>query len=478
MNWGEAASRLESIVDFSRISSQVARRLASVDPLFVACSGGADSVFVLLFVFVFRKRIGVLGNLSVLHFDHALRGPESDGDAVFVRELAGALQLPFFSEKAIWGSGEAKVSEDKARRARVAFFRRATGSSTDCPVWIATGHHGDDVTETFLMRLSRGAGLEGLAAPREISDAGGGISLVRPILDFGREEIRSSLKEAGIPWREDASNFSDANYRARLRKEAIPAWENAADRPLRRGVGRSRRLLLEDCEAFEIWTDTVWREAWDEDEKALLRAEVDALPQALQRRILTRLPGGETAAASVLELALEALQRGDEFRAELRLGIYYQFCSNWLRVCEAVEKASEANWPAFPLPVGTVAYLPDGYKVAFTRVAVDEDFVVSLASGSNADRRSVHLRELGNPSARLTVRRRQAGDAFKPHGKSSRKKLKNLFIDRKINRIERESLPVFVCDSSGIVWVPGIPPNADRMLGIGSEAALRLTYER
>lgn len=369
------------------------------------------------------------------------------------------------------------VSEASAREARLAFFRDATGAASDAPVWVATGHHADDVVETMLMRLSRGAGLDGLSAPRDISESGGGLCFLRPLLGFSRVEIRSALKRAGVPWREDESNTSDANYRGRLRKQAITAWESAADRPIRPGVCRSRMLLAEDAEALAHRADELWSEVWDESRRALRRRKMESYPVALQRRLLLRLPGGESVAAAGVDAALAAIAGGELMRRDVALGVSYVFSRDFLELVDETRNVAVA-WTEFFLPVGTRAYLPDGASLSCSEARVSEDIFAKLADGCNDDRKSVYLGLPRNLCPGVTVRRRKPGDAFKPLGKTSPKKLKNLFIDRKIVRCERDRLPLFVCGEDGIIWVPGLPPNADRILGNGSKAALRLTYDR
>ncbi|EDY83427.1 hypothetical protein VDG1235_3054 [Verrucomicrobiia bacterium DG1235] len=478
MDWEEAARRLEPGIDFSRIPRSVRGRLDSVESLYVACSGGADSVFALMLVFLYLKNSDRLGSLRVLHFNHGLRGDASDGDAEFAKELCDGLSIPFLDAKADWAVALDKVTEAIGREARLGFFRKATGASAATPAWVVTGHHADDVAETMLMRLSRGSGLEGLTAPREVSKAGGGIHFLRPLLGFTRKEIQSTLEGCGISWREDATNDSDRNYRARLRKSVIPSWDLAADRPARLGVSRSRSLLAEDAEALDAWTDRVWESAWDQDLGALATTEVATVPVALQRRVLHRLVGGVELGAKAIEACLEALAGGTRLKIEISAGVFLEFSESTIQCVRESSGMSGGAWGAFRLPLGSVAYLPDGARLAFEQISEDQSLFSKVLAGGNDDGKSAYLNDLGNTCAAVTVRRRQAGDAFKPLGKSSHKKLKTMFIDRKIDREERDRLPVFVWEGEGIVWVPGLPPSGDRRLGSRCESALRLTYER
>lgn len=456
----------------------VAQRLDAADRVYAACSGGADSVFVLLYVYLYLKTGDKHAGIRVLHFDHALRGAESEGDATFVRELCEGLGISFLAAKADWSVEASQVSEARARSARLAFFRSASGASDENPVCVVTGHHGDDIAESLLMRLSRGAGLQGLSAPREISAAGGGLCFLRPLLDFGREEIRGVLTNVGVDWREDASNGSDRNYRGRLRQRAIPAWQEAADRPILPGVGRSRGLLAEDFAALEEWSKAAWQAIWDEGAGGLDRVKLAALPRAVQRRLVVRLRGAEAATAPAVDAVLAALQGAASAKVELERGLFFLLDRDWLQIGCAEGALAPSTWSPFALPIGAVAFLPDGGRVMFERISLPADFSDRLAETGGEDSVLAYVSERGNLTGSLTVRQKEAGDAFKPLGKSSPKKLNRLFIERKISRIERGRLPVFVCDLSGILWVPGLPPNAERKLDSSHESALRLTYHR
>lgn len=477
MDWETAARRIGDEVDLSRFPERVLERIFAAEPLYVACSGGADSVFALLCVFGILERRDGLGRLRVLHFNHELRGLESDADAAFVSEVCESLGLHFLSSKASWDVDLDRVNESVARDARLAFFRSATDANLENPQSIVTGHHAGDVAESILMRLSRGAGLAGLCAPRSESSAGGGLSFLRPFLGFSREEIRDSLKAVGTHWREDATNESGKNYRARLRSEVLPAWRKTADRELEPGILRSRSLLEEDANALEKWASDIFEKAWSERDSSLDRKAVESLPRAVQRRLLNRFAEVAEASPKIVDAALHALVEGEAGEFSLGVGCHLVVGEVSLRV-ERSEKDRAATWREFRLPVGCVAYLPDGARLDFSRFSCEKLAKLNVDLTANDDSRSAWLSESGNFLGGVEVRRRQAGDAFKPLGKSSEKKLKTLLIERKIPRRTRDVLPVFVLPREGIVWMPGLPPSVGRKLGSATETALRLTYDR
>ncbi len=239
----------------------------------IAFSGGADSVALLLLVWAhwpaMRKR------LHALHFNHRLRGRASDADERFCRAVCRSLGVRFTCGK--WKQARADASEAEAREARLAFF----DAHVRC-VW--SGHQLDDVAETMLMRLSRGSGVGGLAAPRPVQSWRKGGVRLRPLLTLERDFLREKLEAAGACWREDASNAQANFLRNRVRAEVLENWKQVTrDRSLLRGVARSRELLEEDGVALDIWAQRVTRVG--------VKGELDlqpllALPTAIQRRAL------------------------------------------------------------------------------------------------------------------------------------------------------------------------------------------------
>ncbi len=475
MDWNRAAERFEDEVLFARIPQRVRRLIGELEILHVACSGGADSVFALLLCQAFSKSFDGKIELRCLHFNHALRGTESDEDEAFVAQVCASLGIRCRTGRATWKKDVQRVSEADARAARLAFFEESEGS----PLFIATGHHADDIAETMLMRLSRGSGLQGLAAPREVSRASRRIQFLRPLLDFSRAEIRARLRDCGAVWREDSSNASDAFYRNRLRRVVVPAWEKAADRDLSSGLARSRRLLEEDGAAIEAWADRLWHLAWNADEGCLDRARIAAAEPALQRRTLHRLATEfgftEGLLAAVLDQVIATLADGKTpVCFDLSPALRLEMDALRIRIAKLSSEPETASWKPFFLPTGCVAFLPDGRSL---RCEASEAGAAWAKSGSD-DRRFALVAVSPQLVSGVGVRRRLAGDAFKPHGKSSPKKLASLFIERKVERKERDRLPVVVGSSGEIVWVPGLPPGSEHLLAPGTEAALRLTYTR
>jgi tRNA(Ile)-lysidine synthase len=190
----------------------------------LAVSGGSDSVALAFLLTKGGKKKNAAKRFVILHVDHGIRA-ESKKEYRFVRDLAGRLGIPFkgIHTKVVRRRGESL--EMAARRVRLEFFEKCTEELKLAA--IATGHHMDDVAETFLMKLKR-ASLSGI---RETSRVGK-IKFVRPLLGCRDAELKEYLEKFGESWCEDASNDDTSIERNKVRHEVIPFLVSHLDRKL------------------------------------------------------------------------------------------------------------------------------------------------------------------------------------------------------------------------------------------------------
>lgn len=199
-------------------------KISGAEKIVIACSGGADSVCALLLTWAAfpREREKML----VAHLNHETRGSESDGDEAFAGTVAAALGLKFVSAKLSAFVPAGMHTEAHFREARLNFFASLAEKNTI----FVQGHQADDVVETMIMRLARGAGVDGLCAPRPFSTVvrnGKTLNFIRPLISIPKEKITASLRACGVDWREDASNRENGFFRNRVRNSVIPALKKA-----------------------------------------------------------------------------------------------------------------------------------------------------------------------------------------------------------------------------------------------------------
>ncbi|SDR66495.1 tRNA lysidine(34) synthetase TilS [Opitutus sp. GAS368] len=246
----------------------------------LAFSGGADSLALLLIFWA--EGPGRWGrDFVVLHFNHRLRGKAADADEKFCAQVCAALGVTFVAGR--WHKAPKAASEAAARTARFEFFGREMGRRKIRLLWLA--HQQDDIAESLLMRLARGSGTGGLAAPRPVQAMGEGRLHLRPMLSLKKADLTAALKKAGAGWREDASNATDDHFRNRIRRRVLPAWIKAAGRDALAGAALSRELLDDDDAALEAWLD----ELKPLDRRGRLDlGRLAGKPRALVRRALHR----------------------------------------------------------------------------------------------------------------------------------------------------------------------------------------------
>ena len=214
---------------------KINRRILPPGRIGLAVSGGSDSVALAFLLTKGGKKRNAAKRFVVLHVDHGLR-PESKEEYRFVRALARRLGVPFRGIHATVVRRRGESLEMAARRVRLAFFEDCTRRlKLDA---IATGHHMDDLAETFLMKLRRAS----LCGIREKSEVGC-VRFVRPLLGCRDSELREYLSHYGEEWREDASNGDVSIERNRVRHEVLPFLERKLDPHIVEHIARiSERL--------------------------------------------------------------------------------------------------------------------------------------------------------------------------------------------------------------------------------------------
>jgi len=242
----------------------------------IGVSGGRDSIALLHWLHErgYRK-------LIVCHLNHQLRGRSSGADARFVEKVAAVYDvgLEMGSTNVRSLAAKQKISiETAAREARYKFFAQVAQRRRCCAVFLA--HHADDLVETFLINLFRGAGTSGLSAMREVSKRRVedlDLTIVRPFLGVRRSEVDDYVRKHRLKFREDASNKNLVPLRNRIRRRIIPYLEKNLGRNIRQSIWRAAMIASEE----EDWIEDQLPNATDLD---LSVADLRDLPVALQRR--------------------------------------------------------------------------------------------------------------------------------------------------------------------------------------------------
>ena len=476
INWKQIAASVGEAVPVARLHPRVLtwldKNARDAEPWSVAVSGGSDSMALLLLLWAHfpKKR----KTLKILHFDHAAR-PDSEADGKFVESLAKQLGVTFVTTRRAPGG---KLSEAALRDDRWKFFREQLKANQGRIIFF--GHHRDDIAETMLMRLARGSGASGLCAPRPAREFPDGMVALRPLLDLSREELRAALKSNGATWREDSSNAEDHFLRNRLRHQVIPAWQAAiGTRHLDTGAARSRELLEEDSDALEKLTNRLMHDL--PGGQPLFLSRLSGQPRAVIRRALwwwlLQNQAEENLNAQAFDTLLDALVNSHPGRWSAGPGRWLVLDANGLSLSTGTISGEQATWGPHTLKSGQTLTLPSGAKLSARVITVDQKLRKQLKSGAIDPTQKMFLAlPYKSPDLILRVRSWQPGDRYRPLGAPGRRKLQDLFIDKKIPLRERHRLPVVCKEDDEPLWVPGLPPAHGLRVVATTRTALELTY--
>ena len=389
------------------------------DRVICAVSGGADSVALLFGLYLLKEKLDI--TLEAAHYNHRLRGAESDRDEAFVAELCDRLSVPLHIGSGNVSAGK-KGLEAAARDARYAFFATLQGK-------IATAHTADDNAETVLMHMVRGTGLRGLGGISPVRD-----QLIRPMLLVTRRQVLAFLKEYNLSYVCDSSNDTDAFLRNRLRHRVMPLLQQENPR-LSQNLSAMALRLREDEQALTPQADYA---------KGLDIEELRQLPRAVRSRVLEgflRHCGiKEPEAAHIGQLESLIASKNPSAQAGFPGGI--AICRRYDRLEKATPKTGVIQCR---LPCPGVVQLSDlGLRIS-CEPAPDIQNTTDTVTVA--------------PEGTVLVRCRQPGDTIRLSGGT--KSLKKLFIDRKIPADMREEIPV-IADERGVLAVCGIGVNLDR----------------
>jgi tRNA(Ile)-lysidine synthase len=435
----------------------------------VACSGGADSILALLITFAAFP--SARKNLTVLHLNHQLRGAESDQDSQFVRGIANSLKLSFHSRSAEYSI---KSDEGTLRKERIDFFCEAM-EKFDGRILIQ-GHNLDDVAETFLWRIPRGVGLEGLVAPRPIQ-VHKEFTFVRPLLDLPRHEIRKLLKNYAIPWRDDESNDSNQYLRNRLRKNTLLKWKSDSDRNLLDGVVRTRELIEEQELALGEWAIKAYHECLEG--KKLIARKMLQNPRAINRKIITYWLSNDLAQESVrqrnIDHMLNHLSCEGGFKIQISSNLAVQLSKGVFEQCAFV--VSSRSWGTLNLVYGAHIYLPAGFSLKAEFIKLDPELRCKILSGIINQDSNAYISKISQVDG-LLFRQRNKGDKFTPMGATGSKKVKDSMIDKHWKQSRKNNTPIVTNSENEILWIPGFPPSKFACISGEEEEVIRLTYNK
>lgn len=394
--------------------------------------------------------------IAVAHFNHKLRGRASDADEKLVIQTAKRLGLQFVVERGNIRSfaRREKISTEMAARIwRHAFLAPAARRLKISH--IALAHHADDQVELFFLRVMRGAGGDGLAGMKwsAPSPADKKVTLIRPMLDFQKEELRKFAQKNKIHFRDDATNFLLDARRNRIRNELLPLLR----KKYQPGLGKTVLRLMEIVGAESDLVSEL-AEKWLKERKQ----DFEGLPIALQRRVLQlQLQRAKLGIVADFDLVEQLRKSAGKFVSVSSNLSVSRDKNGGLKLREQQSAEFSANEIEVKLSgrVGDVSFGGTKFSWRFengSRLRGDEAASAAQARGNSSHQLGLEFFDADKIGGKILLRHWRTGDRFQPIGLKSAAKLQDLFTNAKIPRERRREL-IFATTTAGeIFWVEGL----------------------
>lgn len=395
----------------------------------VACSGGPDSMCLLSLVNKLREEL----NLKVVcaHVNHKVR-VESDEEAKVVEDFANKND-DIFEYMEITDYLNSDFSEEDARKRRYKFFDGVVKKHQ--AKTLLTAHHGDDLIETILMRLTRGSNLNGYIGIRKASE-NDEYQILRPLLSVSKEEILSYLKEQNITYVTDESNNNDTYTRNRYRHNIVPFLKKE-----NKNVHQKYLKFSEELSSYEDFVNSyIYNNGFIVDKK-----------------IVTSKVSGET--SFIKRKCLEALIR-DIQKMDI-LNISDANMNELMKLYKLENKSIDLNNGYKGVNSYGDIFIVKNNDNSFNEVIIDKDIKINdfifyynpdLGNDSN-DTIYLNSKEIDLP---LKIRSWQEGDKMKVKNLNGTKKISDIFTNSKIPKYKRNNYPILVDNKNEVLWVPGV----------------------
>ncbi len=468
------------------------------DTLLAAVSGGPDSTALLHILHQLSNKWE--WRIAAAHLNHQFRGEESDREAQQVEAFCVSLGIPcqmgmVDMPDIIRHTGE--NAQTAAREERYAFLTAAAAKISANR--LVTAHHADDQAETVLMRILRGtgpSGLTGIPLRRSLND----LELVRPLLRIYKAELVRYCLEKELPYAEDSSNRSRKYTRNRIRLDVIPALLTFNPQ-LPESLNRLADLMVEEDDFINKEATRAWPSLVTEDENgyAFSRNAFTALHIALQRRLIHLILSYVCSESDVsdfnrIERIREMISQDNSPSAKIHLQGGAVLCREYDRIL--INRHSQIESTTLDEPVwkgtlershleGQVAVRWAGALTFTTRAQdaqVSSHKLASFREGeTHADTRqrpshSEAFFDLNHVSFPITIRKRRDGDRMQPLGLNGSKKVKDMFIDKKVPQRMRERTPIIEDAAGRILWIPGLGRSKHALLTSDTSEVLVMRF--
>lgn len=429
---------IETIKKYSMISEG--------DHILIALSGGQDSVCLLQILHKLKEEFKI--SLSAIYIDHRLRPEEIPLEMDFCKKLCHTLSIPFLTKSIDvlhFAKTEGISRQEAARELRYKVFYETADEIKANK--IALGHNRDDQTETVLIRLIRGSGTTGLSGIPPLRG-----KIIRPLIEVERAEIEALLDKLNIPFVIDSSNLTDRYLRNKIRHLIMPEIKKI-NPGVTKTISRTSDIFRDEERYFDIIvTKSLMKMISRKNDRSieLFTAPMEILDTVILRRVLRRAIDATKGLRGISFLHIEDIinllksgKSGDRI-----------FLPNNIRVIKkysllTITSEEPKKLPNYIIEKTGEIRLPESSLVLFTEI-ISAGEVDGMGDGKKTA--TINADRLEFP---LSIRARKSGDYFYPLGFGKKKKLQDYFVDEKIPRDERDSIPILINANGEIVWIVG-----------------------
>lgn len=441
------------------------------DKVIVAVSGGPDSTCLLKVLYDLRENLGIY--ISVAHLNHCLRGKEADKDEEYVKQFCCKLNIDFYSKKVDVNSLAKKrgiSSEMAGRSARYEFFQEIREQIQGSKIAIA--HNANDQAETILMRIMRGTGLTGLMGISPVRDR----IYVRPLIKVTRDEIEEYCIKNELNPKIDATNFESIYGRNKVRLEIIPYIKEKFNTDIVMTLNRLSDTLRVDNEYLEsISLEKYKLYCKEKEKKVTINKEAFSQPEAILTRIIRLSISYVNESTYNFEkkhiFDIIDIQKYHSTGTVLSLPSGIEAYNNYGNIdLYSSKELTSKDITEYELEIGkTNAIVNDKIKVTFRILNSDE--AINLKKN-----KFIKYFSYDNMKGKITLRYRRDGDRFNPIGMSGTKKIKDIFMDMKIEKELRDKIPL-ICFDSEIAWITGYMVSDKYKVKEDTKTILEIKYE-
>ena len=397
--------------------------------LVVACSGGPDSMCLLDLVTKLKDELNL--NIIVAHVNHKLRS-ESEEEAKMVENYSTENNL-IFELLEITDYINGNFSEEDARKRRYKFFNEVIEKYHATA--LLTAHHGDDLIETILMRLTRGSNLSGYIGIKEISQ-NEKYKTLRPLLSVTKDEIINYLKENNIPYRLDKTNQELKHTRNRYRHVVLPFLKKENPKVHEKYLKFSKELI-----EYDNFVNTYISNNKFIVDNSIVINKVSNETDFIKRKCL--------------ELLVKDIQSKDYF------DISDEQMNNLMKLYNQSNKSINLNNNYIGINGYGKIYIKKKENKVLNEIIFDkdtllEDFILYYNSPDGDNSNSCIYLDINEISLPLKIRSILPGDKIKVKNLNGSKKISDIFIDSKVPKDKRSTYPILVDSQNTVLWVPNL----------------------